>query len=154
PPRSRHQTRLRHRRRIRRHRQTRGHDAPMTPPDEIGLKFLQWLQRRWATLLLSLIFAVVAGSFVGPVLYWSAHCWSDGNDCYAYSPTKIFISYVLSWPILGLQFVAPQYSPDRTPNINPVSWDNPANLVLWAYYYALLSGMRTLLARMRKGPKK
>ena len=64
--------------------------------DEICRSIQTWMVEGW----LIPDPAYVLGWFAGPLLYNFSHCWDGvGTDCTAYSPTRIILSYLLSWPI-------------------------------------------------------
>jgi hypothetical protein len=102
------------------------------------MKFIEWLRRRWLVICLSLVPAFVLGLVAGPLLYSFSNCWGGGNDCAAYSPTRIFLAYGLSWPILVMQFT---FDFSHVDSLNPFRSGNPGLIVLWAYYYFLVSGI-------------
>jgi uncharacterized membrane protein len=106
------------------------------------MRFIEWLRRRWLAICLSLVPALLLGLLVGPLLYSLSHCWAAGNDCEAFSPVRIFLAYLLSWPILIMQFV-PAFS--HNDSLNPLRSGNPGLLILWAYYYFLVSGAEYLV---------
>ena len=102
------------------------------------MKFVEWMKQRWLVICLSLAPAFLLGLLAGPLLYSFSHCYDGGNDCAAYSPTRIFLAYVLSWPILVMGFV---FDFSHSDSLNPFRSGNPGLLVLWAYYYFLVSGI-------------
>jgi len=102
------------------------------------MKFVEWMKQRWLVICLSLAPAFLLGLLAGPLLYSFSHCYDGGNDCAAYSQTRIFLAYVLSWPILVMGFV---FDFSHSDSLNPFRSGNPGLLVLWAYYYFLVSGI-------------
>ena len=101
------------------------------------MRFVEVFRPGWLRVALSLFPAYVLGWIIGPLLYALAHCWSGGIDCVAYSPTKIVLSYLLSRPILLLEFLLEKVAVHlRVMTINPLV---PAFVVVWLYYYLLVS---------------
>jgi hypothetical protein len=55
----------------------------------------------WTKVVVSLLAGLVLGQG-GLFVYLSGVCFHD-HDCAAYSPWKVLVAYVLSWPIFVLQ---------------------------------------------------
>jgi len=76
------------------------------------------------------------------LLHWLGTCWEGGTECPAYSPTKIWIAFLLAPPIYLLQ-------PGSVSNFDPVMetlrWP-----VLWAYYFGLISAVSWVIRRLRE----
>jgi hypothetical protein len=53
----------------------------------------------WIRLVVALFFAVLFGAG-GALLFWMSSCWIGGNDCAAYSPVRVGLAYVMSWPVI------------------------------------------------------
>ncbi len=84
--------------------------------------------------------SLVAGFFLGLgglFVYLSSVCFHD-HDCAAYSPWKVFVSYVLSWPIFVLQKIF-FGTVDKVPNFGPVVIGKYGWLAVWVYYYLIVS---------------
>ena len=117
----------------------------MTEESSFQMRLLRWLKRRWLAICLSLVPAFVLGLVAGPLLYSFSRCWAPGNDCEAYSPTGIFLAYVLSWPILVMQFI---FDFSHNDSLNPFRSGNPGLFILWVYYYFVIAGADDL-AKLR-----
>ncbi len=94
------------------------------------------LKPTWMKVSVSLLAAIILGGG-GLYLYLSAVCFV-GRDCAAYSPSRIFVAYVLSGPIFLMQKVFLR-SVDNVHNFDPIVFGKCGWLALWGYYYALTS---------------
>jgi hypothetical protein len=93
----------------------------------------------WIRLGLALPGAILFGA-AGIFLEFDGTCWFGGHDCVAYSPLKVAIANVMSWPIfvfqaLGFSGSGVAYSYD--PLIRKYWWLLVP--ILWFYYYLLLT---------------
>lgn len=98
-------------------------------------------------LLLSAATALVLG-IAAVLLHWLGTCWDGGTECPAYSPTKVLIAFLLAPPFYLLQpgfFEHAGTVSNFDPVIETLGW-----VVLWAYYFGLLSIARPLIRRFRK----
>jgi hypothetical protein len=112
------------------------------------MKFVEAYRPGWLRVGLSLIPAYVFGWVIGPAVYDFSICWGGGGtDCPAYSRTGIVLSYLLSWPIFLLGSLLEKVGANlHVESLNPVA---PGFLLLWLYYYLLVSAADHI-ARRRK----
>jgi hypothetical protein len=99
--------------------------------------------------ILSLVPAFILGWIVGPVLYSFSHCgWVAETNCPSYSPTRIVLSYLLSWPISLLGSLLAKFGVYlHVGSFNPFV---PEFVLLWLYYYFLVSIADSLSLRRPK----
>jgi hypothetical protein len=118
---------------------------------ESYLKVPGAIRPTWPRVVLSLVPAFLLGWIVGPVLYGFSQCgWSAETNCPAYSPTGIVLSYLLSWPIFLSGSLLLKFGVYiHTGSLNPVA---PEFVLLWVYYYFLVSIADSLSLRRRKKP--
>jgi hypothetical protein len=110
------------------------------------MRFVEVFRPGWLRAGLSLIPAYVLGWFAGPLLYNFSHCWDGvGTDCTAYSPTRIVLSYLLSWPIFLVGALLERVGVYlHVGSLNPFA---PEFVLLWLYYYVLVSVADNLTKR-------
>jgi hypothetical protein len=116
-----------------------------------AMKVKDAIRPTWPRVILSLVPAYILGWVIGPVLYHFSSCWLD-TDCAAYSPTRIALSYLLSWPIFLLGSLLEKYAHVLL-NFDTFYPFAPEFLLLWLYYYLLVSVTDAiLLSRRKKSP--
>ena len=114
------------------------------------MKVADAIRPTWPRVVLSLVPAFILGWIVGPALYSFSHCtWAAETNCPAYSPTRIALSYLLSWPVFLLGSLLAKFGVYlHVGSFNPFA---PEFVLLWVYYYFLVSIADSLsLRRPRK----
>jgi hypothetical protein len=103
----------------------------------------------WPRVILSLVPAYILGWIIGPVLYAFSHCAGGVTDCFAYSQTRIALSYQFSWPIFLLGSILEKYAHIflNFDTFNPFA---PEFVLLWLYYCFLVSIADSLSLRRRR----
>jgi hypothetical protein len=95
-----------------------------------------------------LIPALILGWFAGPLIFNFSHCWTGDTDCAAYSPTRIVLSYILSWPVFLVGSLLEKFGVYlHVGSLNPFA---PEFVLLWLYYYFLVCIGDSLSMRRRK----
>jgi hypothetical protein len=109
-------------------------------------RFLDALKPGWLRVGLSVFPAYVLGWLIGPLILGFSQCANGETDCAAYSPTRIVLSYVLSWPLIVLVSLLAKYAHIylNFGTINPLA---PEFVFLWFYYYLLVSVADYLVRR-------
>jgi len=102
------------------------------------MKFVEAFRPSWEKIGVALILGYVLGWIIGPFLYWLSSCSSGGADCAAYSPSRIVVAYVFSWPVFFLKSIFDKYVHMNMDTLNPFASGNPGILFVWAYYYVLV----------------
>ena len=91
----------------------------------------------WSKVGVSLLAALSLGGG-GLFLYFTGICWFGGHDCAAYSPSRIFLAYVLSLPIFLMQKIF-FGSVENVTNFGPVVFGKSGWVAVLIYYYLLVS---------------
>lgn len=109
-----------------------------------------WLKAITIRLLLSAAITLILGMAAG-FLHFEGTCWGGETDCPAYSPMKIWISFLLAPPIFLLQ---PGFfeSAGNVSHFNPVV-EALGLPLLWAYYFGLISVAKLVITRFRVSKK-
>ena len=112
------------------------------------MKVADVIKPTWPRVVLSLVPAFILGWFAGPLIYNFSSCWTGDTDCAAYSPTRIVLSYLLSWPIFLVGSTLEKFSVYlHVGSLNPFA---PEFVLLWLYYYFLVSIADSLSLRRPK----
>jgi hypothetical protein len=89
-------------------------------------------------------FAAAFFGMAGLFIYLAHSCWSEHNDCAAYSLPGVAVGGVLSWPILLFLHGGPGADYDPVQRFRWISGP-----VLWAYYYVIFALVHAAIRSIR-----
>jgi hypothetical protein len=111
--------------------------------EDPGRLLLACLRPGWYNLSIS-VFAAAFFGMAGLFIYLAHSCWSEHNDCAAYSLPGVAVGGVLSWPILLFLHGGPGADYDPVQRFRWISGP-----VLWAYYYVIFALVHAAIRSIR-----